>query len=128
MARLPKNKELVWKKAKVIENKDPNMWRIDPCGAYINWREFNKKTKYAWNVDHILPKAKGGSDHIFNLCAMHWKNNQNKADDFPKFRTAISFNGIDNVECIEEKEWDASVLDKLRQVYVRYKVLDVQPK
>jgi hypothetical protein len=125
MARLPTNKELVWKKADVLENKDPSMWRIDLCGALINWREFGKRTKYGWNVDHIFPKAEGGTDHIFNLCAMHWKNNQDKADNFPKFRTTISFNGTKNVKFVKEQELDASVLEKLRQVYVRNKKLDV---
>jgi hypothetical protein len=125
MARLPRNKELVWENAEVFENYDPKMWRKDPCGACISWREFRKRTKYGWNVDHILPKAKGGTNHIFNLCAMHWENNQNKATDFPKFQTSIKFNGTENVTCVEEKEWSVSVLDKLRQVHVRNKYVDI---
>ena len=125
MAIISKNKELVWKEADILADKDPNMWRIDPCGACINWREFNKKTKYGWNVDHILPQAKGGTYHIFNLCAMHWKNNMNKADNFPRFKTAISFNGTENVECIEEREWDISVLERLKQVHIKNKYVNV---
>ena len=104
MARLPKNRELVWKEAEILEDNDPNMWRLDPCGACIHWKEFRKKSEYGWDVDHILPKAKGGTFHIFNLCAMHWKNNQKKAAAFPKFKTAITFNGTENVECVEERE------------------------
>ena len=86
---LKEQRILIWQKADVLENKDPNEWRIDPCGACINWNEFRKRTKYGWNIDHILPKAKGGTDMIHNLCVMHWKNNNSKGHDFPKFKTAV---------------------------------------
>jgi len=114
---LQAQRRLVWNKADVLEYEDPNIWRIDPCGACINWNEFRKRTKYGWNIDHILPRAKGGTDVIHNLCVMHWRNNTSKADDFPKFKMAVCFNGIENVGCIEEREWDASVLEKLKKTY-----------
>ena len=112
---LQKQRKLVWEKAGVLENENPNFWRIDPCGACINWYEFGKRSKYGWNIDHILPRAKGGTDVILNFCVMHWKNNQSKADDFPKFKVAVSFNGTENVKCIKEVQWGVHTLEMLKK-------------
>ena len=58
----------VWDKANKIPGKDPNIWRKDSMGVTIKFAYLSSKTsKYAWNIDHIIPKTRGGSDLLSNL-------------------------------------------------------------
>ena len=45
----------------------------------------DRGSKYGWNVDHILPKSKGGKTTESNLICCHIKTNDEKADKFPCF-------------------------------------------
>lgn len=58
----------VWNKGLAVENNDPDVWRKDICGA---WMQFSKhgdtNSEYGWEIDHIKPQSKGGSDDLSNL-------------------------------------------------------------
>jgi hypothetical protein len=45
---------------------DPNVRRKDGCGAWIDWAAYGQTTQngYGWEIDHIKPVAKGGSDDL----------------------------------------------------------------
>jgi len=72
-------KSAAWNKAQVVANNDPNAWRGDECGAWINWKEYgNRDSQYGWEVDHITSKDHGGTDANSNLRALQWQNNASK--------------------------------------------------
>ena len=56
-------KYATWVKGKHIKNKNPNIWRIDAGNNLIKYSEYNNnKSKYCWDIDHIIAKASGGTD------------------------------------------------------------------
>lgn len=76
-------KTTVWEKGNQIPNHDPDVWRQDICGAFINFSEHGIASEYGWEIDHIRPTAKGGTTNLDNLQPLHWENNRKKGDNYP---------------------------------------------
>jgi hypothetical protein len=74
-------KVAVWLNASPVAGRDSRVWRQDACGALMHWKDYgNCKSKWGWEVDHIVPVPLGGTDVLDNLQALHWKNNRRKGD------------------------------------------------
>lgn len=71
----------VWNKATPIPGRDSSIWRKDAYGSIILFEAYgNTESPFGWEIDHIVPKAEGGSDDINNLQPLQWENNRRKAD------------------------------------------------
>jgi hypothetical protein len=90
--------EQVWAKANVVMGYDPNVWRKDFAGAWIRKDHYGKEWNYGWEIDHLTPVSRGGSDQLVNLIPMHWKNNRQKSDNYPEFESIMTSQDNSNIE------------------------------
>ena len=83
---MPTKKEIdaVWDKTKKVRGEDPNKVRQDPYGNRIRYDKFGQETSQGWEIDHIKPSSRGGSDSIRNLQALQTKKNRERGDALVK--------------------------------------------
>jgi hypothetical protein len=74
----------VWAKGRIVPNYSPDTWRYDMCGKPMRRSEYgNIYSEHGWEVDHILPVARGGGDELSNLQPLQWQDNRRKGDTYP---------------------------------------------
>jgi len=79
--------EAVWKKG-TPEPSYPS-FRKDGCGASMQRSKYGLTEQYGWEIDHIMPVAKGGTDDLRNLQPLQWENNRHKSDNYPQWACKI---------------------------------------
>lgn len=100
MARLPNTKfdsrpfdeetiEAVWRKG-TPEPKYPS-FRKDKCSASMQRSRYGKVEQWGWEIDHIKPVSKGGTDNLSNLQPLQSENNRHKGDDYPDWSCKVTF-------------------------------------
>lgn len=76
--------QAVWQKGQPIVGYDANAMRADRCGAWIQRTAYgDTNSTRGWEIDHINPVARGGSDALGNLQPLYWENNRRKGDKYP---------------------------------------------
>ena len=66
--------EQVWLKGRIVEGYDPNVWRADGSNSWIKKGDLgNHSSKYGWEIDHVVPLDKGGTDEVANLQPLQWQ-------------------------------------------------------
>ena len=88
MTKYDNKVEEVWKNAPYCScgNDDCNPKNHRLCGIcwetilYGSYESIDSQinSKFAWNIDHIIPKSKGGNNSINNLQAVHIFCNRKK--------------------------------------------------
>lgn len=89
-------KRKVWANGTKVGSNDPNNFRKDRCGAWIQWSEYDNRdspTNFGWEIDHIDPN---GGDALTNLQPLQWKNNVDKSDG--RLKCNVTSSGTKNVE------------------------------
>ena len=89
----------VWNKGLVIDGYNPELYRQDYSGAWISRNAYgNRDSILGWEIDHVYPTAKGGTDDEINLRPINWRNNISKGDNYPEYIAAITAEENKNVE------------------------------
>lgn len=74
----------VWEKGRIIPTFSKDLWRWDICGNVIFWPEYgNRQSSFGWEIDHIIPVEKGGTDDLINLQPLQWNCNVEKGNTHP---------------------------------------------
>lgn len=83
-----KTVEAVWQKG----TPDPKYasFRKDKCGASIQRTKYGKAERWGWEIDHIKPVSKDGTDDLTNLQPLQWENNRHKGDDYPNWSCKVT--------------------------------------
>jgi 5-methylcytosine-specific restriction endonuclease McrA len=73
----PELVEAVWQKARTMGVHET--LRVDAWGWTIVRSDYgNNRSRYGWEIDHILPVSQGGGDELTNLQPLQWENNRRK--------------------------------------------------
>ncbi len=79
--------EAVWQKG--TPESQFTTYRRDKCGASMQRHKYGKAEHWGWEIDHIKPVSKGGTDKLDNLQPLQWENNRHKGDDYPEWSCKI---------------------------------------
>jgi len=109
--------DAVWSKAREAEGLNPDMFRLDPCGALIMRDKLGKVNPFGWVLGLVYPESLGGDDRVENMRVMHYMNDRSKRDDYPSYTGVVVFNGKENVETVRNVTVCRRLRDEIRKIY-----------
>jgi len=77
-------KDKVWGLAKTVRGHDPSEFRRDPTGSIISYKAYGTNKQGSWDIDHIKPSSRGGSDCLRNLQALNSHSNRSIGNSLVK--------------------------------------------
>lgn len=91
--QLPDRAAEVWRKGEKVGNLPDGLpdgeYRLDYCGALIMRNSYagnhEADSRFVWDIDHIIPKAREGLDEASNLRPLHRENNRAKGNALDKY-------------------------------------------
>jgi hypothetical protein len=73
--------DFIFSKGLKIPFLNPLRYRIDKFGKLIDRFEYgNRTSEVGWEMDHIVPKSKNGTDYLYNMQPLQWRNNCYKSN------------------------------------------------
>lgn len=88
----------IWLKGLKVEGYDSDLYRQDYSGAWISRQAYGDHDSIlGWEIDHVYPKSKGGTDEEINLRPINWQNNQSKGDSYPEYIAVVTSEDNKNV-------------------------------
>ncbi len=88
--------QAVWEKGTKVPGYDPNVRRKDQCTAWIKRDSYGDRgSEYGWEIDHITPVSRGGTDALSNLRPLQWENNASRQDN--RLVCKVKANGDKNI-------------------------------
>jgi 5-methylcytosine-specific restriction endonuclease McrA len=82
-------RKAVWQKGQIAAGYSSELIRKDVCGKLMSWTAYGDvSSQLGGEIDHKLPKAKGGGDELTNLQPLQWRNNRVKGDEYPAWNCA----------------------------------------
>jgi len=64
----------VWNTARAAPGHNPDAWRHDAFGNLIQFVACgNRQSAFGWEIAHIVPPERGGTDELDNLQPLHWR-------------------------------------------------------
>lgn len=110
--------DYIWEKGLKVEGYNPDLYRQDYSGAWISRKAYgDRESILGWEIDHVYPASKGGTNEEVNLRPINWHNNLSKGDSYPEYLAAVTSEDNKNVMRETHCTVGKALQEKLKMLY-----------